>query len=183
MFHGSMNQWSETERDSKFIQTCRGPISSQLDVDTQSLQNIGGSAAAGNASISVLGHGDTTGSRDKRSGRADIEGVQPVTAGSARVKQWSSFGSNPSGSVSHCLGSSHDFNGRGPFAGKSGQQRSDVSGVALPIHDGTHANSHFIGGQILPLNHLFNRGQQCGMHDDGIPAERLSKGVGTVDLR
>src|SRR5207253_6300664 len=86
MPHRWVKMWRKTERQTRPIETTAGLSCTGFNGDPEGSQNIGTTAAAGCRPIAMLHYRNAGSGRHEGCGRAYVEGVRSVAAGTAGVE-------------------------------------------------------------------------------------------------
>ena len=122
------------------------PSGGQLDADAQGLQDVGGAATAGGGAVAVLGDAHTGAGGDESSGGGNVESVGAVAAGAHRVDQ-RAFDAHLEGELAHDGGHAGDLLGGLALEPQGGEERSQLAGSGLSLHDLAHHCRRFVHGQ------------------------------------
>ena len=144
VLHRAVHERRKTEADADLVDAACDAFGSQVDADPQSLEHVGGSAAARKAAVGVFRHGNAAGRRHQGRGRADIEGLQLVPAGAAGIEQPGAARLNGRHSLSHGAGRADDFVDGLPLELECGQQHAQSDGRGIAIHHLQHGRVHLI---------------------------------------
>ena len=164
MFHCSMEHRCEAKGNPRLIEALSGLGSRQTDVYTERLQDICGAAGTGDTSVPVLCDIDSTGSGNECSCGADIERVESIASGSARVQQRRPQRRDSRSSGPHCHRSPNYFIRNGTLRGHCCEKCSNIDWLAQPIHNGSDTGGGFIASQMLLMEQGLDGSGKLFMH-------------------
>ena len=101
-------------------------IESIRRANPQRFENIGAAALAGDASVSVFGHGHTAAGHNKSGGGGNVEGLSRIPAGAAGVDHRGLPGLNPPGLSAHGTGCAGKLFERLAFGGQRRHEGADL---------------------------------------------------------
>src|SRR5262249_3949620 len=131
-----MEKRREAESDLQLVEAPGYLWWSEIDVHAELFQAIGRATRARDPAVAVLGDRHAARCRDERRSRADIKGVQLVSAGAARIEQCVVLCANRRDALMHGPRGTDDLADTLPFDTESRQESGRLDFAGLAVHNG-----------------------------------------------
>ncbi len=141
----------EEKCDAYILNTGRGLLGGQREMNPERGQHVGAAAFAGDGAIAVFGHFDAVAGHHEGCRGADIEGAAAVTARAHNVDQhgFADGRGNLHGAAFHGKCAAGDLVNRLALHAQRSQKRADLGWAGLAQHDLGHGGVGQVDGEIL----------------------------------
>src|SRR5262245_24085845 len=154
-----MKKRSETESQSRVIETTAGASCICFDSYSQGCQHVGAAAPARRGAVAVLDYWHARPRRDESRGGTNVEGLRAVTARAARVEHPVASRFEPNHVLPQNRGSRGNLDGGLALHAQGNQYRCRFRLAPMPHHDLTDREAHLLGAQVAALD---QRGKTLG---------------------
>jgi tRNA pseudouridine38-40 synthase len=145
----------EQEYQAAGLEHLRGPLRSEIDVDTQRLEDVGRPGFGGVAPVAVLGDGNSGPGHEEGSGGRDVEGSDLSSPSPAGIDQGiGRLETHLHHRYPESLSGSRHFVGRLPLHPKTQQQRSDLRRGGRTSDDDSERSGGLVPAERPPLGQL-----------------------------
>ena len=145
--HARVQRHGEEEADPALVDAASHVTSREAHIDAERLEHIRAPRRRRHRAVAVFGHGHSRARHDECGRRRDVEGVQPVAAGPARVdvaRRGRAHGNHP---FAHRAREADDLVGGLALHPHRHDEGADLGRCRIAVHDRAHHEPRFFFGE------------------------------------
>ena len=149
--HRRMMSRREEEAEPELVDRARHSLGGQLEIEAQSLEDVGRAAGRGNGTVAVLRHTRSGRRRDERRRGRDVDRSGAVASGSCGIDQIVALRPHRQRVLAHRLGAAGDLVRGLALGAERDQKAGDLGRRRLAAHDRTHHPTRLHAREIVAV--------------------------------